>query len=1135
MALIVPSIAGLSVSAASADTSPFSNFTVNGAAVADGAVVVIAPDSKSADLSVTSTNSDVIVANLAGNANGVSSVANEDLTQTLINTFSNLPFGDTSLTVSTGDAVTGATTYQAVVTLRIVPMLSSLTVDGVAVSDGATVSLEANTSSVEVLATAVDDAATVTVAGATGLVAGDNALTVTVTDSNAVVGVYAITLNVAVSTDTSAVITVNGSDVADGEFAEVVWGTEAVEVVVTPNDANATYFVSGDVGLQTGENQLLVVVTAADESTIAEYNIVIIVLPNTDTSVVSVTIQGVPVLEGDVVDVEPLTTDISVEVETVDTDASFEIIGDTELVVGTNDVTVIVTAADGETTYEYGYIVNVPYNTDASLMTFNVAGIDVADADYVTVDPLTTEVEVIVETTDPEASFELTGGTDLVPGENDLLVVVTAADGETVAEYFVVIVVAPNTDVTLESLTVNGEETDDGGVVYLEAFTTEVPVEVVTTDPDATYEIAGDMDLMVGENELVIIVTAADNETTYDYVVTLVVAPSNDATLANMTINFPSLDGDQSISVVDGDEIELPSNTTEVEVIVEPTDPEATFEISGNTELAVGENTLVVTITAADGEVTEDIYVNLIVLVGDVTTSSFTVNELEVADGDIVDVEPGSESVEVVVETTDPLATFEIIGGTDLVLGENELVLVVTSVDETLTVEYKVILNVLPSSDASFSSIEINGIVWEDGVAVDTEAGDIDVVVNTNNEFATVNVTGNLVNASGIQELVIDVTAQDGETVETVTVVVWSSTELEVVPSSSLGDGQLRVGTWIKLPRAQFDMSSKLTYSWLRDGEVVDGATSAKYLLTVEDFGHDVRPLVIATKKAVATTFLGKAVEVSAGLIKKAPAPSIKGKAAVGNTLTGATKDWMDGTELAYQWYRDGSAVDGATSDTYELTGEDFEATISLGITGTLEAYEPLEKFSTAVTIAAGALKYSDKPSISGQFNTGGTIEVNPGTWTDGAEVAIVWMRNGEEFATTTADETSYVLTQEDYGTRLSVDIQVTALGYKDLTYKMKSRTIKIGVITEVPTPVISGDAVVDGTLEVEVGEYPEGAEFQYVWKRNGRVISGANEASYTVIARDVNTTISVKVVATIPGYKITRIDSEGVEVTPAQ
>ena len=1014
--------------------------------------------------------------------------------------------------------------------------LQTFTVNGAAVTDGATVDLEPYTTSVVVVAEAADPTSTVTTVGGTELTTGSNDLVVTVTDTELVAVNYTVILNVLASNDTSASISINGEEVSSGDNFLVDWGTSSVDVVVALTDVNATYFITGDLDLATGDNALTVTVAAADGLTITDYVFNVLVLPNTDTSTNSVTVNRADVADGDTLDLEPLTTDADVQVDTVDTDATVEIIGASDLVAGSNDLLIVITAADGETLREISVTLNVLLNTDVSLSTFNVAGVDVADADYVTVEPLTTEVEVIVEATDPEASFEIIGGTDLVPGENDLQVIVTAADGETVGEYFVVIVVAPNTDTSLESLIVNGEETDDGGVVYLDPFTTEVDVEVTTTDADATFIIDGDIGLSVGENNLVVIVAAADGETTQEYLITLVVALSNDASLSAMTISWMDADGDQSFQAVDGDEIDLPSKTYSVDVLVEPTDPEATFEVSGNTDLLVGENQMVVTVTAPDGEATEDFYVLLRVAVGDVTTASFTVNGTEVADGDVVDVEAGSESVDIAVETTDPEATYEITGGDSLVLGANDLVLTVTSVDETLTVEYHVTLNVLPSADASFSSIEVNGIAWEEGVVLETPAGDLDVVVTTNNEFASVAVEGQTTNVSGLTQLVVTVTAQDGETTESAEITVIAVSDIQVVPNSALGDGQLRVGTWIKVPRAQFGKQYKVTYGWARDFEFIDGATSAKYLLTVDDFGHDLRAVVRLNKAGSPEILLaGSAIEVSAGLITKAPTPSIKGKAAVGNTLTANTKAWIDGAELTYQWYRDGDAVDGATSETFDLTAEDFEASISVGITGTLEAYEPLEKVSVGVAVAAGVLKYSDKPSISGEFVTGGTVTVNAGSWIDGAEVAIVWSRNGEEFASTTADENTYVLTAEDYRTRLSVDILVTAAGYKDATFKMKSRSIKIGTLAEVPAPTVSGDNAVDGVLEVDPGEYPEGTEFKFVWKRDGRVIHGGNDSSYTVTLRDIGTTISVKVIATIPGYKTTRVDSEGVEVTNIQ
>ena len=72
-------------------------------------------------------------------------------------------------------------------------------------------------------------------------------------------------------------------------------------------------------------------------------------------------------------------------------------------------------------------------------------------------------------------------------------------------------------------------------------------------------------------------------------------------------------------------------------------------------------------------------------------------------------------------------------------------------------------------------------------------------------------------------------------------------------------------------------------------------------------------------------------------------------------------------------------------------------------------------------------------------------------------------------------------------------------------------------------------------TLEVEVGDYPDSTSFTYVWKRDGRVISSATDSSYTLTARDANTTITVKIIAKPWGYKSVRVESDGVGVIPAQ
>ena len=1233
-ALVVTSLSGLSAGAANAaeNEALVGKLTVNGVElaggglVAAGAVVLIPQNTKSADLVIETTQN--CCAGLQASLDGKElSVVDNAVNETI----SNLSFGDHTLAVRIFDTDVPATTRNtSSVILRVAPMLSSLTVGGVEVADGGSLDLDPNTSSVEVVATKIDPLATVTVVGATELQVGSNELLVTVVDSNNVTGVYTVTLNVPASSDTNATISINDETISSGDNTTVPWGTTEVTVAVSLNDPNSTYFVTGELGLETGDNTVTVTVTAADTVTIEEYTFNVEVLLNTDTSVNSITINGTPVVDGDEIDVEPLTTEITVDVDVVDTDAAIEVIGDVELVVGGNLVTVIVTAADGATIQEYQFTVNVLVNTDTSVLSINVAGFEVGDADTVTVDPLTTEVEVLVEVTDPQASYAVEGGTDLVPGDNDLLITVTAADGETTQEYFITITVLPNTDTTVTTLDINGVAVADGDVIEVDPYTEEVNVDVVTTDELASFVVDGNEGLVVGENTVTITVTAADEATTQDYVVTVIVLASTDTSLVLLNVagfdvgdaDFVTVDplttevevlvelsdenasfiveggtdlvaGDNDLLIIvtaadgettqeyfvtitvlpntdtsvssleingeaveDGSVIEVPAFTEDVTVDVITTDEFASFVIDGNEGLVVGENIVTVTVTAADEETTQDYLVTVIVaLSNDASLADLSVfwngadgqESASAADGDVIDLAPGTTEVEVVVEPTDAEATYEITGGSNLVLGENELVVVITAPDGEATETFTVTLNVLPSSDATFAGITINGKTWVDGEILEVDAGDLDIQVARNNEFANILVTpsggartvvrngfGYIV-ASGFAELLIEVTAQDGETVESATILVWATSNVSVVQNTATADGLLRVGTFVKMPRAQFDMAAKLTYGWLRNGEETGSAT-AKYLLTAEDFGADLRPVITLSKKGAApVTILGKPFEVAEGLMTKAPVPTVKGKAVVGNTLTASTKDWMDGTELSYQWYRDGAPIDGADTDTYDLIGEDGETKVTVGITGTLAGYESMEKISNGLNIALGALKYSDKPSISGSYVTGGVLEVNVGTWQDEADISIVWLRDGDVFYEGPADENTYELTSDDYASRIGVQVKVSLAGYKSVTFSMKSRLIKLGTVEEIPTPVISGEAIVGGLLTADPGEYPNGAEFFYVWKRNGKVVQGSTDSSYEVNSRDVNTTLSVKVIAKIPGYKTTRVDSDGVDISPAQ
>lgn len=80
-----------------------------------------------------------------------------------------------------------------------------------------------------------------------------------------------------------------------------------------------------------------------------------------------------------------------------------------------------------------------------------------------------------------------------------------------------------------------------------------------------------------------------------------------------------------------------------------------------------------------------------------------------------------------------------------------------------------------------------------------------------------------------------------------------------------------------------------------------------------------------------------------------APTPSIDGVPEVGKTLAAVAGTWSPAPTLAYQWRRNGTAVAGATSRTYDVTAADLGATISVALVASSPGYVTKTVVSTAV------------------------------------------------------------------------------------------------------------------------------------------------------------------------------------------
>ena len=325
-------------------------------------------------------------------------------------------------------------------------------------------------------------------------------------------------------------------------------------------------------------------------------------------------------------------------------------------------------------------------------------------------------------------------------------------------------------------------------------------------------------------------------------------------------------------------------------------------------------------------------------------------------------------------------------------------------------------------------------------------------------------------------------------------------------------------GTWLPRP-------VDLAYQWMSDGEDIDEATETQYTPTAEDLGAVISVRVEGSKLGYVTEEMTSddTAEVVEGILKATPVPTISGTVRVGNTLTAQTGTWRPtDVELAYQWKRGTTNITSATAATYALVAADAGATISVRVTGSLEAYTDVIKTSSLTApVALGAFTATPTPTVSGEYKVGKTLTATAGTWTPTATLAHQWFRGTN--AIVGATTSTYVLTTSDFDKKVSVAVVGTREGYNTTTSTSTPTLVGPGVFDTAPTPTITGTAEVGSTLEAVPGSWSPTATLTYTWNRNGTSIRGATAATYAIVGADAGATLSVTVSASRTAYATTR------------
>ena len=678
-----------------------------------------------------------------------------------------------------------------------------------------------------------------------------------------------------------------------GYTDSVTNAVSSVTVTPTTSDPNATVTVngttvasgaaSGVIALAVGMNNINVVVTAQDGTTMQTYTIVVNragALSN-NAALSNLTISSGTLMPafaattlGYTDSVTNAVTSITVTPTTSDPNATVTVNGTTvasgsasgsiALAVGVNNINVVVTAQDGTTMQTYSIAVNragaASNNASLSNLTLSAGTLTPSFASTTlgytdAVSNATTSVTVTPTTADANATV-IVNGTAVASGSasgaialgmpgssTPVTVIVTAQDGTTTATYTIAVnrAGASSNNAALSNLTISSGSLTPAfastTLSYTDAVTNavnSVTVNPTTSDANATVKVngttvvsgsaSGSIALAVGANNISVVVTAQDGITTQTYTITVnrAGAVSNNAALSNLTISNGSLTpvfASNTLGYTDS----VSNAVSSVTVTPTTSDPNATVTVDGTTvtsgsasgaiALAVGMNNINVVVTAQDGT-TMQTYTIAVNRAGTLSNNA-ALSNLVITSGSLVPVfasttvnytdavSNATTSVTVTPTTADANATVTVNGTTvasgsasgaiALAVGVNNISVVVTAQDGTTTQTYTIAVNRAGtlSNNAALSNLTISSgaltpvfasaaLSYTD--AVSNAVASVTITPTTSDANAAVKVNGTTVAsgaasgaialAVGVNNINVIVTAQDGTTTQTYTIAV---------------------------------------------------------------------------------------------------------------------------------------------------------------------------------------------------------------------------------------------------------------------------------------------------------------------------------------------------------------------------
>ena len=308
------------------------------------------------------------------------------------------------------------------------------------------------------------------------------------------------------------------------------------------------------------------------------------------------------------------------------------------------------------------------------------------------------------------------------------------------------------------------------------------------------------------------------------------------------------------------------------------------------------------------------------------------------------------------------------------------------------------------------------------------------------------------------------------------------------------------------------------TYQWKNNGSVISGATSSTYSST-SLANNSIITCVLTSNASCPTTSTATSNSITISIVTSVtPSVSIASGAGSsicsGQSVTLTATPTNGGTSPTYQWYKNGSAISGATASTYSTTTLANSNIITCILTSNASCLSTTTATSNAITFtitANGAASVSIAASPGNSVCSGQNVTFTATPVNGGTAPTYQWYKGNT--AINGATSSTYSSTTFANGDVITCKIVSNSQCVTTSNATSNAITINIsGAITPAVTIISgSGTSICSGqNVTFTASPVNGGSSPTYQWYNGGTAISGATSSTYSSSTLGNSAAISV-------------------------